>query len=443
MAILRTIMPADARDGFQSEVASLHTQNGDSIEVSFSNIKAREGTLSLGFQGGFERAIITVDFATKEVRFETSDWTRSQPGIVSRFSTGKTDQHTLILRKGAGSGHLVKKSNIDVVLDGTVIASEKDLNILPEMGAFLKYEEVSIDRVIHKGIPRKTPKYLHIAAWQMMNSESIEENVESICRGVKIASERGVQLLVTPETSLTGLFPSSTVTNNKKAIDEAEKEVKRCLCQTKDAPYLIAGLPVWKRKSDHQKELTRFIASRVYDPDGEIVSTHAKIHSCETEFWHGYQLHEFDVYDVPICMHICHDGRYPEVWTLPVMFGARVVVNPSNGGQISGSIDTFEARAKREVTPTAHAFFLHVNGGGGSFISSPSKRDNLLAVSEECKGSSGSFPLVGDPQECLVEAKINLEEAYGYWPARSFRASEEIAAAYYNLYGAMGGKRSL
>jgi len=253
---------------------------------------------------------------------------------------------------------------------------------------------------------------------------------------------------VTPETSLTGLFPSSTVTKNKKAIAEAEKKIRLCLRKTKDAPYLVVGPPVWRKESGHRKILTRFNASRVYDPNGNIVSTHAKIHSCETEFWHGYQLQEFDVYGVPICMHICHDARYPEVWTLPVMFGARVIIHPANGGKISGSIDAFEAIAKSLITPTshastAHAFYLQVNGGGGSFISSPHKYNNLLAVSEECKRNTKSFPMVGDPQECLVEARINVEEAYGYWPVRSFRASEEIASAYYNLYRAMGGKRSL
>ena len=277
----------------------------------------------------------------------------------------------------------------------------------------------------------------------MLNSDSIENNVESIRRGVELAGERGVQLLVTPETSLTGLFPSSPVTENKKLISEAEERVKRCLHQTKNAPYLVVGLPIWRREPSHRKTLTRLNASRVYDPNGNIVSTHAKIHSCETEFWHGYRLQEFDIYGVPICMHICHDGRYPETWTLPVMFGARVIVNPANGGTISGSIDAFEARAKSTVTPTAHAFYLHVNGGGGSFISSPQKHDNLLAVSEECKRTSESLPMVGDPQECLVDAKINVEEAYGYWPVRSFRASEEVASAYHSLYKSMGGKRSL
>ena len=44
-------------------------------------------------------------------------------------------------------------------------------------------------------------------------------------------------------------------------------------------------------------------------------------------------------------MHICHDGRYPEPWTLPVIFGARLILHPSNGGHVSGSIDAFEAGA--------------------------------------------------------------------------------------------------
>ena len=440
MTILRDITPGD---DLQSEIASIHTQNGDSLEIRFALVKAKEGTLSFGFQGGAERAAVTVDFGKKKVRFGTSDWTRPQSGPVSLPSSAKSRQHTLVLQKTVGSGHLVKMSNIDVILDGTVIASEKDLNLLPEMGVFLKYENITVNRIIHRGASRETPRYFHLAGWQRLNVDAIEENVESIRRGVKTASERGVQLLVTPETSLTGLFPTARVTRNRKAVAEAEEEIRRCLRRTKDAPYLVAGLPVWRRESAHRRAQTRFNASRVYDPEGEIISTHAKIHSCETEFWHGYQLQEFDVDGVPICMHICHDGRYPEVWTLPVMFGARVVLHPSNGGKISGSIDAFEAGAKRGVTPTSHAFYLHVNGGGGSSIAGPHKYDNLLAASKECERTSKSFPMVGEPQECLVEATINIDEAYGYWPVRSFRASEEVAAAYYQLYKATGGKRSL
>jgi hypothetical protein len=49
--------------------------------------------------------------------------------------------------------------------------------------------------------------------------------------------------------------------------------------------------------------------------------------------------------------------------------------------------------------------------------------------------------MVGEVQECLVHARIRVWDAYGYWPVRSFRASEETAAAYAALYRSLGGSR--
>jgi predicted amidohydrolase len=334
-------------------------------------------------------------------------------------------------------------ANLEIVLDQTVIVDEKNLNLLPEMGAFLSFEAVKIERFVHRGEPRKIPNPLHLGGWQVLNTDSIEKNTESILRGIKTASERGIDLLVTPETCLTGLYPAAPVTQNKGAIAEAEKRIRKALRQTPRAPCLVVGLPVWKKVAGHEKSMTRFNVSRVYEPDGHILGTHAKVHSCEPDFWHGYRLQEFEVKGVPVCMHICHDGRYPELWTLPVMFGARVILHPANGGTVSGSIDAFEMVARQQVTRSAHAFYIHVNGGGGSFISVPQKPEKLLAVSEECSRNSPSFPMVGTPRECLIDATINSEEAYGYWPVRSFRASEDVADAYCRLYRAMGGKREI
>ena len=47
-----------------------------------------------------------------------------------------------------------------------------------------------------------------------------------------------------------------------------------------------------------------------------------------------------DVNGVPISLHICHDRRYPELWTLPVMFGTRLILHPSNSGDVSPSRTT-------------------------------------------------------------------------------------------------------
>jgi len=65
----------------------------------------------------------------------------------------------------------------------------------------------------------------------------------------------------------------------------------------------------------------------------------------------------------------------------------------------------------------------------------------VLAVSKECQRTSPSFPMVGPPVDCLFDKKIRLHDAFGYWPVRSFRASESIAKAYVELYRAKGGTR--
>jgi predicted amidohydrolase len=419
----------------------IHTRNGDTIALHVRLLEEKQGSMWLGFSGGFESARVTLDLARERLWLSTTDWSHPQPVVEAPLQVGPGDEHILLVTRTEGNGQLVKHADLAVYLDSALVLSATGLNLLPEMGVSFGAAgtRVLATHFVHRGRPSRIPEYLHIGGWQMPNRDSIEDNLNSILRGIDQAAEEGVQLLVTPETSLTGLFPTAPVTHDRPAIADAEARLRAHLKVTMNAPYLVVGLPTWEHVPGHRREETRYNASRVYDPDGHIVSTHAKIHSCETEFWHGYRLQEFEVGGVPVGMHICHDGRYPGVWTLPVMFGARLIVHPANGGTVSGSIDALEGQAKRSTT-TSHAFYLHVNGGGGSYIAGPQKHDNLLAVSAECRREARSFPMVGAPQECLVRAHARIWDAYGYWPVRSFRASEEAAAAYVALYRSLGGK---
>ena len=129
------------------------------------------------------------------------------------------------------------------------------------------------------------------------------------------------------------------------------------------------------------------------------------------------------------------------MWTLPIMFGARLVIHPANGGKKGGTVDAFRSGVARS-TATMHAFYLRVNGGGGSALVGPQKYHNLLAASDECHRDNPAFPMVGPPAECLLHAEVRIHDAFGYWPVRSFRASEEAAAAYVRLYRSLGGKHA-
>ncbi len=439
------ILSAPGRRKIVLDGVGVHTRNGDSIELEFRLLKKKTGSLTFGFSGGFEFATIKLDFRNERVALYTSDWSIPQPVASSLFSLGREQTHRLVLEKSEAGGRLVKNANIEVHLDGKRVLRAEDLNILPEIGVTLTARETRILllRFVQRGEPSLVAEYLHIGGWQMPNQSSISANLDSIFRGLREASEKGIQLLVTPETSLTGLFPAHSVNRKEEPIAEAEKKLKAFIQKLKNAPYLVVGFPVWERVAAHQRRKTRYNVSRVYDPDGGIVATCPKVHSCETEFWHGYRYNEFEVYHVPVSLHICHDGRYPDLWTVPIMFGARLVLLPANGARVDAlSIDAFESQAKM-ATGTAHTFCIYVNGGGGSYLVSPKRKNNLIAVSQECGRDSPTFPLIGEPREGLFSARIRVHDAFGYWPVRAFRRSEAVAEAYLSLYRAMGGRTRL
>lgn len=424
----------------ETDFAGIHTRNGDSIAVHFDPPPSRRGKLTFGSSGGSEGVWVVLDFPEKKIEFHSSDWRLAQPRHSLPLPKLKPNaRRVLTLEKTEGKGNLVKLADVRVFLDGDPLLRVEDIDILPELGVRLEADQVRVRRFVHKGRPSPVPEHFHLGGWQMLNVKSIRDNLASLKRGLEQAADAGVRLLVTPETSLTGLFPFDPVPGRTR-VARAEQELRKLIRKTRNAPYLVVGFPTWERMPGFGRKLICYNASRLYDPDGAVVSTHAKIHSCEPNFWHGYRLHEFDVDGVPISMHICHDNRYPEVWTLPVMFGARLILHPANGGVYSASVDGFETFAKAS-TITSHAFHIHVNGGGGSFIVGPRKYDNLLAASKECRRDNKAFPQVGPPEECLLHARIRVPDAFGYWPIRSFRASEEVAAAYLNLYRAMGGRR--
>ena len=421
--------------------SGVHTRNGDSIELAFELEKRKAGLLRFGFAGA-ERAVLTLDLAKRRAALHTTDWTVRQPVATASFTLPRSRTHRLVVEKTEGAGDLVKRATIAATLDGRALFSVKDLNVLPELGVMVSVAGVCVRlrEFVHRGVPSGIPEYFHVGGWQTLNLKSIEGNRESIVRGVREAAEAGVRLLVTPETSLTGLHPHDPITHRRKPIQAAERKLQSAVRKIPNAPYVLVGLPVWRANPGPGRREVRYNVSRLYAPDGSIAHDCSKIHSCEDEFWHGYALNEFDVEGVPVSVNVCHDVRYPETWTLPIMFGARLIVHPACGGRVIDSVEALERRANISVV-SQHAFYVHTSGTGGSFIVGPQKHKNLLAVSADGRRDNPSFPMVGERVEGLHHAVLRIHDAFGYWPVRSFRASEEVARAYVALYKARGGRR--
>ena len=421
----------------------VHTWNGDAIELAFRPAGDARGELEFGYSGGAERALAVVDFAASTLALWTSDWRLRQPVATVKIDIVPDRDHVLRLRKTDGGGDLIRVSDVELFWDGRRVIHEPNQDVLPEMGVRLAVRNQAIlaRRFVLYGKQPAVPEYLHVGGYQVLNEPSIEQNLEGICRGARRASDLGIQLLVTPETSLTGLFAEHEVTQNPEPAKEAEDKLRKFLAELPDAPFLVVGLPVWDRDPEHPDRVVRYNVSRVYDPDGAILADCPKIHSCEVDFWHGQSLNEFEVHGVPISLNVCHDARYPDTWTLPVMFGARLILHPANGGKPRCSVDGLEQMANAAAL-SSHAFYLHVNGTGGSYLVSPHKYDNLLDTSLESRRDNAAFPMIGEPVECLLHANLRIHDAFGYWPARSFRLSEESARAYIDLYRARGGSRA-
>jgi predicted amidohydrolase len=428
------------------EGENVHTWNGDSVELVFSPEGPLSGSVDFGYYGGMERGMVSLDFASGKLTFYTRDYRVEQPAAEYPVSITPGEEYSLGIRKTPGGGNLVRLSNIEVIWNGAPAFSLKDQYILPEIGVRIiaRDQKVRIRRFAHYGPPPPVPEYLHIGGYQVLNNPDMAANAAAISRGVTLAAERRVRLLLTPETSLTGLFPKQELPYSPDDIKAAEKQVREHIRNTPDAPFTVIGLPGWREDSNGL--MIRYNDCNLYDPDGHLVKTMSKIHSCEDRYMHGFRLNEFDIDGVPATLHVCHDGLYPDVWTLPVMFGARLVLHPANGGPITtSSAEAFRAGASRS-TGTSHAFYVHVSGGGGSFIAGPvktgpEKTQNLLAVAEEIESSDPSTGETLPPRECLVHNTVRIHDAFGYFPQRSFRMSEEIAERYYALYRACGGHR--
>lgn len=438
------MLEASAGESVHLRGPGVHTRNGDSIELRFRVSDGSAGHLSFGFDADrHEHASVGVDLASGEVSFATSDWTVPQPVATVNRAIDPDEAHTLTIEKTEGNGDLIKNADVAVYLDGEKIMSADDQNLLPEMGVVVRVSggKVLLERFAHRGVPSGIPEDLHLGGWQTLNVDSIKYNLESLYRGIRLASEEGVELLVTIEASLTGLFPTSPTMADPEPIAEAESALRRFISDLPDAPHVVVGLPIWRTEPDHALAQTPYIASRVYDPDGEVVYTARKVHSAEQGFWHGYSLNEFEVKGVPISLHICHNHRYLELQTLPVMFGCRLVLHPSNADNAADSVNGVEALAKHSTAQT-HAFYMNVNAGGGSYIAAPQAKGKMIAVSDESGPDSPKYPMVAEPVECLVHSKIRVHNAFGYWPARSFRASEAIARSYVDMYRALGGSNA-
>lgn len=260
----------------------------------------------------------------------------------------------------------------------------------------------------------KAKPVLTVSCVQMHWAQSLEQNLETTKRYIRLAAEAGSDVVLFPEANLTGYdfpylikLPTREITTR---LRDACRTVKEC--------GLFAILGTIEKRGKKFLNL-----AHVVNPDGGIFHRYAKIQLAgadERKYCRaGERLALFEILGHKCTLVICRDGRHPELYRIPAMAGARILFQPSC------SSDTVEAvawkrisgRAQQPIGPTTHIYHCVANtvgqdqaatqtSSGQSFIRDPSG----LPLAE-----------AGFYQEAMITARLNMARA----TARYIRASME------------------
>lgn len=182
---------------------------------------------------------------------------------------------------------------------------------------------------------------LTVAGAQMVVSDDVKLNTATILRFIERAAQSDVDLLLTPEGSLSGY----THEFDRNEVEEALDHV------TQRAADLGVGLALGT--CFYEADELCYNQIRFYDKRGTYLGSHAKILRCgtpttpsrgEIEFYATHELRTFSFEEWPIAGLICNDlWANPEATPVPdpnlvrvsAQAGARVIFHAVNGGRVA------------------------------------------------------------------------------------------------------------
>jgi predicted amidohydrolase len=175
---------------------------------------------------------------------------------------------------------------------------------------------------------------MRVAAVQLNSTGDKDRNVEVAERLVREAATDGSELVCLPERwNLLG--NSATIRDGAEPLDGPTLTVARSWARELGI-HLLAG-SVAERAEGHER---LFNTSLLIDPQGEDVAVYRKIHMFDVEV-EGVTYRESDhdepgeeivnasLGDVGLGMTICFDLRFPELYRILAVRGARIIAVPS------------------------------------------------------------------------------------------------------------------
>ena len=247
-------------------------------------------------------------------------------------------------------------------------------------------------------------KTLQVSCVQLHWAKPIERNLERTLYYIAQAAKEGSQVVLFPETSLTGYYFPAVIQQDPHTVEEALE--RTCAAANQAHMWVIAG--TLRKTSDRYLNLAHVIA-----PNGRIVHEYAKIHMAgrdEQKYCRGGdKLSLFEIDGILCTLVTCRDGRHPELYRLPAMAGAQILFHPScSSDEIEAVIwKRTSGRAQQPVGPNSKIFHCVANTIGQS----PDGKQSSSGMSFIREPSGMPLAEAGWYQEEMITATLDLERA--------------------------------
>jgi deaminated glutathione amidase len=172
------------------------------------------------------------------------------------------------------------------------------------------------------------------AAVQLKSIADKERNLEVAGSLVRAAAEDGAELIVLPE-KFNLLGTTEQMSEGAESLDGPTLQWVSGLAG-ETSTWIVAGSIVERREGEEKLRNT----SALVGPDGNIEAIYRKVHMFDVEVGGvtyreseteapGDELVLAEAADVPVGMTICYDLRFPEMFRILALRGARVIALPS------------------------------------------------------------------------------------------------------------------
>jgi predicted amidohydrolase len=183
-------------------------------------------------------------------------------------------------------------------------------------------------------------KRLKIALIQMPVTQNKVENVSLACRKISEAAEEGAEIVVLPE-----MFNCPYSNDFFRSFAEpqgGETWQTMADCARENKVLLVAG------SVPEMDGVKVFNTSFVFDPHGDQIARHRKMHLFDIDVVGGQRFFESETFSPgneitvfesafgPIGLCICFDMRFPELARLMTLKGARMIIAPGAFNMTTG-----------------------------------------------------------------------------------------------------------